>query len=358
MVKKILKIVLIVVLVMILLGVAGGCFMFREEIGIIGSIKVIDEDNPIYTMEYETDYHFDDIMKRGAASDQELSKILTEYISHGFYSGEDVSAAEPGCSALTAMSPDGKKVWGRNFDWYGSVPIIVKSSPKEGYDSISTCEFTHITGDESIKLDSMPNKFLAVAAYYVPMDGVNEKGLCVSDHEVNEGGMEFVDTDKPNLTVTMAIRLLLNKAATVDEAVALLGQYDIAPSGSISHHLVISDAAGKSVAVEFVDGKQIVVESPYVTNFNMANGDIEAGGESSRDRYLTLKEEYEKADGVMDLSQLTKTMEKVSQKEGRWTTCWTLCYQYTEGQPIAFYYFNGNYDKPVTVTMDATVITE
>ena len=84
----------------------------------------------------------------------------------------------------------------------------------------------------------------------------------------------------------------------------------------------------------------------------------EAGGESARDRYLILKEEYEKADGIMDHSQLTKTMEKVSQKEGKWTTCWTICYQYTEGRPIAFYYFKGNYHKPVTVTMDATFITE
>lgn len=358
MAKKILKIFLIVVLVIILLGLVGVYFMFREEIGIMGSIQTIDEDKPIYTMEYNTDYHMNEILERGAASDKELSEILTEYISHGFYSTDGVSAAEPGCSSLTAISPEGNMVWGRNFDWYYSVPIIVKSTPKEGYASIATCEFTNITGDSSVRLDSMPNKFLAVAAYYVPMDGVNEKGLCVSDQEVNEGGMEFVDTDKTNLTITMAIRMLLNKAATVDEALELLDQYDIAPSGSVSHHLIISDATGKSVAVEFVDGKQIAVESPYITNFNMANGDMEAGGESARDRYLTLKEEYEKTDGVMDLSQLTKAMEKVSQKEGKWQTRWTLCYQFTEGQPVAFYYFNGNYDKPVTVTMDATVITE
>ena len=95
MIKKILKIFLIVILAVILLGVAGAYFMFREEIGIMGSIRTIDEDNTIYTMEYNTDYHMDEILERGAASDKELSEILTEYISHGFYSTDGVSKAYP-----------------------------------------------------------------------------------------------------------------------------------------------------------------------------------------------------------------------------------------------------------------------
>ena len=34
----------------------------------------------------------------------------------------------------------------------------------------------------------MKNAMFAIGAYDVPMDGINEKGLCVSILEVNEGG--------------------------------------------------------------------------------------------------------------------------------------------------------------------------
>ena len=356
--KKILKIVLLVLLGLILLAGVGGFLMFREEVKIISSIKPLDDEHSVFVMEYDTDYHLDELMKRGAMSDKELSERLTNYISHGFYSADNSVPMALGCSTLTTVSSEGNMVWGRNFDWTESVPIIVKSTPKEGYASISTCEFSNITGDSSAKPESMEQKFLAVAAYYVPMDGINEKGLCVADLEVNEGGMEFVDTDKINLTVTMAIRLLLNRAATVDEAIELLNMYDIAPSGGISHHLSISDATGKSVCVEFMKGEIVVVDTPYVTNFNVANGDIEAGGDSARDRYLTLEKEYKKADGVMDLSQVTSSMEKVAQKEGKWRTQWTLCYEHRKEQLIAFYYFDGEIKKQVTVTLGATIVTE
>ena len=72
--------------------------------------------------------------------------------------------------------------------------------------------------------EGITNSFLAIAAYWVPMDGINEKGLCVANLEVNEGGQKLIDTSKNNITVTMATRLLLDQAANIDEAVQLLEQ--------------------------------------------------------------------------------------------------------------------------------------
>lgn len=140
---------------------------------------------------------------------------------------------------ISAEDENGGHVWGRNFDWNGSVPIIVKCIPEDGYASIATCDFKNITGSMETRPDNFINKMLAIAALYVPMDGVNEAGLCVADLEVNEGGMETIDTDKTDLTITNATRLILNKAATVEEAIELLEQYDIYASGGISHHLAV-----------------------------------------------------------------------------------------------------------------------
>ena len=65
-------------------------------------------------------------------------------------------------------------------------------------------------------------------------------------------------TDKPDLTTTTAIRLLLDRAATVDEAISLLRQYDMNSSIGLAHPLSLSDASGKRVVVEYVDDEMLV----------------------------------------------------------------------------------------------------
>lgn len=349
--KQWILLTLVLLLTVLLFAVMGGYLLFREELQIMNSIQKLDTEQPVYVMEYTTDYHLEEIFEQGASSDEELASILSGYISHGFYRSEAHGDVAPGCSTFTAETAAGNVLWGRNFDWGSVVPIIVKSAPETGYASISTCAFSNITGEAGLAPDSFSSKMLAVAALYIPMDGINEKGLCVADLEVNEGGMTFVDTEKPNITVTMAVRLLLNKAATVKEAVALLKQYDIAPSGGISHHLAIADAAGKSVSVEFVKGKIVTVETPYLTNFNLANQDMEAGGESARDRYLRLKNIHDITGGRMEKEGMVWTMEQVAQNSEQQQTQWTLVSEYDPETLSVDYYFGGRFDQPVTIEL-------
>lgn len=247
---------------------------------------------------------------------------------------------------ISARNDKGNHVWGRNFDWDGSVPIIVKCVPQDGYASISTCDFKNITDSPEEEPDNFVNRMLAIAAVYVPMDGINEKGLCVADLEVNEGGMKEVDTAKPDLTITTAIRLILNRAATVEEALNLLEQYDIHASGGISHHLAISDASGASVSVEFVDGEIVTVDTDCITNFNLANNDTAAGGESAQQRYELLCAVHEENQGTLSAEQVQDAMKQVSKKEGQWRTQWTIVYE----ENMADYYFKGAYEDKISFT--------
>ena len=80
------------------------------------------------------------------------------------------------------------------------------------------------------------------------------------------------DTDKPDITTTTAIRLLLDKASDVEEALELLSQYDFHASMGMMVHLALSDAQGNSVAVEYIDNEMVVTETPVVTNFYLAEG--------------------------------------------------------------------------------------
>ena len=337
------KRILISLATILIIVVIGTGVLFYGELKIINSIKKLADDKPIYYMEIDGDYHFEEFLKLGgASSDKEVSAFLTKCISKGFYT-VDVKESGPACSTISAMSPEGSHVWGRNFDWTDSVPIIVKCVPKDGYSSISTCEFKNITSRPDAVPESIANKMLAIASLYVPMDGINEAGLCIADLEVNEGGMITNDTDKSNLTITTAIRLILNKAATVEEAIELLKIYDIFASGGISHHLAISDATGASVAVEFVDGELIVVNTNSLTNFNIAKGNTAAGGENSKQRFEQLISTYKENKGILTSDQVKKVLAQVSQSEGNWITQWSIMYDHKF--KTVNYYFNCDFEK-------------
>lgn len=340
------KITLAVLALIVLVFVGGAGVIFQEELKIAGSVRPLAEREDVYYVEIDGDYHFEEFLENGgASSDAEVSAFLTNCISNGFYQ-VDVTNEGPACSVISALDGKGCHVWGRNFDWDASVPIIVKCVPEDGYASIATCDFKNITGSAKKVPDDLINKMLAIAALYVPMDGVNEAGLCVADLEVNEGGMKAVDTEKPDLTITTAIRLLLNRAATVDEAVELLGQYDIHASGGISHHLSISDASGASVSIELVDGAMVVIDTNYLTNFNLANGDTAAGGESAKERYELLCSAYEENSGILAAEDVKKALSRVAKADGEWTTQWSIVYCH-DTQTVD-YYFHGEYEKSIS----------
>lgn len=325
----------------VLLLLAALAVMFRRELGITGTIRSLDKGLPAYFMEVKGDYYFEEFLEQGgASSDGEVSAFLSKKISKGFYR-VPVDADRKGCSVLSSQDENGVHLWGRNYDWTGSVPIIVRHVPDNGYTSLSTCDFQNITGSADTLPQGMANKMLAVAALYVPLDGVNEAGLCVADLQVNEGGMPDPDTEKPDLTITTAIRLLLDRAAAVDEALALLRQYDIHPSGGISHHLAISDSSGKSVVVEFTGAGFTAVPAQAVTNFNLAKGDTAAGGESAQKRYEILSARLEQ--GVTSTEQVRDALLVVSQIDTVWPTQWSMIY--SQNVPYVTWYFGGDFSQ-------------
>ena len=117
----------------------------------------------------------------------------------------------------------------------------------------------------------MMERIQTLAAIYVPVDGMNEKGLVIADLMAGDDEETHQKTDKPDLTTTTAIRLLLDRAANVDEAIELLKQYDMNSSIGAAHHFAIADKSGKSVVVEYVNGEMLVTETNIVTNHYLAD---------------------------------------------------------------------------------------
>lgn len=101
---------------------------------------------------------------------------------------------------------------------------------------------------------------------------MNDQGLCVAVLMIEDSAGIQQETGKPDLTTTTAVRLLLDKARNVEDALSLLRQYDLHSSMGLMVHFAIADTQGNSVVAEYVNNEMIVTETPAVTNFYLAQG--------------------------------------------------------------------------------------
>lgn len=239
---------------------------------------------------FDGDYGFDEFLEQGGAfSDGEVAQYLVENMAGEM--GLDFLGKIFGCSTLAVSSPDGDILFGRNFDWNTCNAMIVEAHPENGYASLSTVNMDFITqGAEStmgavMKLEQVQT----LAALYAPLDGMNEAGLAVSVNMIQDSTNISQNTGKPGITTTTAIRLLLDKAASVDEALELLGQYDLYASMGYMVHFAIADRFGRSVAVEYIDNEAVMIETPVLTNFYLAPGEKNGiGTQQSHQRFEIL----------------------------------------------------------------------
>jgi len=286
---------------------------------------------------YEGEYGLDAFLEAGgAASDAEVVEFLSTYLSGAVPS---IRTGGFGCSALSVPSPEGHALFGRNFDWSACEALIVQSVPAEGYASISTINLDFL----GHYLDKFPAQARTLAALYAPLDGMNEKGLCVAVLMIQDNASIHQDTGKPDLTTTTAVRVLLDKAANVEEALALLGQYDLHASMGMMVHFAIADAAGHSVAVEYIGNEMVVTETPVLTNFYLAEGEKQGiGTAQSHTRYDILTDTLKKSPS-MTLEQVRDAMDGVSKDNfGEFeSTEWTAVYDQTTGE--VRYYHRENY---------------
>ena len=272
--KKRLTIILILAFVAaVLLFVLGAWLKFGTFIVAARSIHKLQDG--LYVMEYRGDYGFDAFLAQGGAdSDSALAGYLMGYLSGGYLSQENIEIApgDFGCTTVCVKDSKGGVYFGRNFDWEKGRAMIVHTVPEDGYESLSTCDLDFLGfGDDYSPDGSMQERIQTLAAIYVPLDGMNERGLVVADLMAGDDEETHQKTDKPDLTTTTAIRLLLDRAANVDEAVELLKQYDMNSSIGAAHHFSLADKSGKSVVVEYVNGKMLVAETNIVTNHYLSD---------------------------------------------------------------------------------------
>jgi hypothetical protein len=154
----------------------------------------------------------------------------------------------------------------------------------------------------------------ALATPYAPWDGMNEKGLAIALLAVPEAHGPN-DNDKKTLGTTTIIRLVLDKASNVEEAVNLMKQYNIYFSAGIYCHFLIADSSGNSVLVDYWDGELQTITTlddfQIASNF-IAYNDLNIGeGFNELERYEIVKHTIEGNGGLLSEQQAIDLLTEV-----------------------------------------------
>lgn len=391
--KKILfGIIAALLAIVVILGVTVYA-VWHNEIAAVASMKLVRErndehlDGAVYTMHVKGDFYLDDFVAQGGVkSDSELISFVTEKITKGFI---DIGISDPeiACSSFTAKSEDGDVLFGRNYDFSKTNTCIVTTEANEGrHATISTVDLQFLGIDVDKNLDSLMDKITCLAATYAPLDGINDAGVSCGIYMTYQGGEETVatnqNTDKPDFTSTTLLRLILDYADNVEEAVEIASTYDLHDSAKTSYHYMVADASGKSVILEWVgdtdatdnDGSQRELKVTYndadshigdmegatdyqvITNFIIQPGYYEQSAEEDKkgyDRYERIYEELNKTNGIVKDEQAAMDILSIvgrrtwKNDDGNGCTVHSAVYNLTD--KTMMWIPNENYDDPEAV---------
>lgn len=394
-VKKILLTVLAAIVVLLVLAFAGIWAVWHNEISSVASIQMLRErnddhlDGAVYSMQVKGDFYLDDFVAQGGvSSDTELIQFITDNITHGVVD-LNMTAPEIGCSSFTATAENGDALFARNYDFSKTNAMLVFTEANEGrHATISTVDLQFLGIDVDQDMTGLMDKVICLAAPYAPLDGINDAGVSCGIYMTYQGGEETVatsqDTDKPDFTSTTLLRLILDYADSVEEAVQIASSYDLHDSANTSYHYMVADATGKSAILEWTndsavdttdnDGSQRTLKVVYndqdsaigereaasnyqvVTNFVLQPGyyeDVPAENKKGADRYDRLYEELQATDGVVTDDQAAMDILQTVGRRG-WdnddkNSCTVHSAVYNLTQKTVLWVTNENYDDPSAV---------
>ena len=265
--RRIMKITALSLAAVIVAGVITAGVVLWGRIASMMSIRHVGDD--LYTMNFQQDYHLDKALAANIRNEEELVRFICDDMFFGYQI--DANLQKYSCSAFITPTPDGKYLAGRNFGLGGSDSLCLYTHPQGSYASVSTVstDMLSVGAGNELAVTDVWGRAALLAAPYIGVDGMNEKGLTTALLDLEQPATHM-DTGKPDLPVTVAVRLVLDRAATVDEAVDLLGQYDIHTGHGKTQHMFLADANGDAAVVEWHRNEMKVVKSPVCTNFRMS----------------------------------------------------------------------------------------
>ncbi len=325
---------LIVILFLLAVALFWLGSLFRDELGSMNSIKELarldkSRGQYLYQVEIQGNYYMDKFLERGGVtSPEDLAAFLASQMSKGFYTPQVEKQSPGACSSFTGELANGDRYFARNYDMEETAPLgIFHAKPDDGrYASISTVDLGHV-GISNKGIAGISDKLLATAGVYVPMDGMNEKGLALSIHMSHQGpGNEVIPTDLNRgglgVTSTSMMRLILDKAASVEEAVNMAKEVDLHDDIGSSFHFFITDASGASAVLQWVKGTDASDTDGTARDLVVIYGDDKAPFVKSEQyriltNFITLEDYYEEGDIRHGLGRMNFLETQLAQTDGK-----------------------------------------
>lgn len=302
--------------------VIAAVLALKDSIATMLSVRELSDG--FYSMSYSGDYKTDEFLGAGITTSSELVCWIADNVYYGLFDKSQINIDDFGCSAFSAASSDGDSLMGRNFDYDETDALIVYTNPSDGYASLGMVDlkFFGIGAEEDIPTDSFAAKACMLAAPYVCMDGMNEAGVGVG---ILRLGIDETHQDKgkPALLIYGAIRGILDKCGSVDEAVNFLASYDIHTALGCSYHLFVADKSGKSAVVEWLDNEMTVVDTNGCTNSVLTAGAHYLEGDPD-ERYSVIKSRLGITDNTLSAEEAMSLLSEVSEKGTEWSCVYNL----------------------------------
>lgn len=295
---------------------AGGLLV--QAYGPIRTLASLEkaDDQPLYVMHYRGDYLLD---------------VTTRYgIQWPIYRQIERLVNPDACTSFVAFGQPDDAVFARNFDWAHPSTLMLFTDPPGGYASVSMVDLYYLGLNE---LQEIPwsRRATLLAAPYAIMDGMNECGVAISQNAVPRRPMRF-QADRPTLISNQVMRVVLDRAASVDEALELIDDYNIV-FPVIGCHLHIADASGRSAVVEFTDGRIVVLRNtvPWQVSTNfLISEERPVGARSGCRRYSHAYGRLQSVDGALAQDQAMQLLAATSQRH----TVWSVVYNLSSGKVL------------------------
>ena len=263
-----------------------------EQKKTIESIKAIVPDR-LYTIDYTADYKLDAFIDSGADSLEAFGKYAGIHLldpvklAAGIAKGKLMKAFGSGCSVFGGFNEKGDPLFCRGYDYpHDPVTLIVRTYPKNGYKSIGIGDLAFMEYNAGSFEDGKTDLSNLMLTPYITVDGMNEKGFALAALALMHKGVRQ-DTGKKKISTTVAIRMLLDKAANVAEAIELLKEYDMCtPMPDSDFQFMMMDKSGVMKVVCYMNNELRVFDCKYVTNYLL---DPLFGEAFEEPRFLMLK---------------------------------------------------------------------
>lgn len=333
-----------------------------EKVAMLRSMKDVDGSGRLYEINYTADYKLDAVLQSGCTETNQLFNYVAYLLYDSLPDKKAQVSFDAGCSAFAAPDREsGNFLMGRNYDFchatedgkgYKSIAaIMVHTAPEGGKKSISMVDGMQLGYGQGFYTDGKSDLSLLMGLPYAALDGINEDGFAIGVLALKENQTKQNDENKPRIGTTTAIRMLLDRASTVKEALAMLAGYnmDMQGSGRSNYHYFMADATGDYAIVEYTlekgDTIPTVMETftgndtlRCVTNFyvspTMVGTNDGWGSLHGKDRYWTLRDSLARNNYCLDSEQAMSLLDAVSQpadlKNITSQTQWSCLYNLSE----------------------------